>query len=120
MTIKSYKDLDVWQKSMDMAREIYTLVRLLPSEELYGLSNQMRRAAVSVPSNIAEGNARNSTKEYSYFLSVARGSVAELETQLQLCSMLGYILDEKVKPCLDLLGEIGKMTTALTKALNMR
>jgi four helix bundle protein len=117
MTIKSYKDLTVWRKSMDLVREVYTLTRMLPSEEMHGLSGQMRRAAVSIPSNIAEGHARNSAKEYARFLSIARGSVAELETQLHLCPMLGYVRNEKIKPCIEMLDEIGRMTAAIVKSL---
>ena len=120
MVVQSYRELTVWQKSMDLAREIYALARKLPPEELYGLSSQMRRAAVSIPSNIAEGQARLSAKEFAHFLSIAHGSVAELETQLYLCPLLGFLQQEEIDPCLALLGEIGKMTAALKKAVDSR
>ena len=83
--MNGYKDLIVWQKSMDLVDEIYRLVKFLPKEETYALSDQMRRAAVSVPSNIAEGYERKSPKEFANFLSIARASRAELETQICIC-----------------------------------
>ena len=83
MPIRNYKDLIVWQKAMDLSVEIYRLVKKLPKEELYCLSDQMRRSAISIPSNIAEGKSRTSQKEFSYFLSIAQGSRSELETQIQ-------------------------------------
>ena len=86
--VKSYKDLIVWQKSMDLVIEIYKLVKKLPKEETYSLSDQMRRAVVSIPSNIAEGYTRKSTNEYLNFLSIANGSRTELETQLLICERI--------------------------------
>jgi four helix bundle protein len=88
MALQSYKDFTVWQKAMDLTVEIYKLVKLLPKEETYALSDQMRRAVVSIPSNIAEGQSRNSDKEFANFLGIARGSNSELETQLQICIRL--------------------------------
>ena len=79
--VQSFQDLIIWQKAMDLVIEVYNLVKELPKEEQYALSDQMRRAAVSIPSNIAEGQSRNSTKEFIQFLSVAKGSNAELQTQ---------------------------------------
>ena len=84
----SYKELFVWQKAMDLVAEIYRIVKLLPKEETYGLSDQMRRAAVSIPSNIAEGQARNTTREFINYLYTARGSNAELQTQCLICVKL--------------------------------
>ena len=89
MPIRNYKDLIVWQKAMDLSVEIYRLVKKLPKEELYCLSDQMRRSAISIPSNIAEGKSRTSQKEFSYFLSIAQGSRSELETQIQLGEKIG-------------------------------
>jgi len=83
--VMNYQDLIVWQKAMELAEIVYVLARKLPKEELFALSDQMRRAAISIPSNIAEGHARNSTKEFIQFLSIAKGSTAEIETQLLLC-----------------------------------
>ncbi len=88
--MKNHKDLDVWQLSMDLVTDIYKLTYEFPKEELYGLSNQMRRAAVSIPSNIAEGAARNSKKEFIQFLHISLGSLAEVETQLIISNNLGF------------------------------
>jgi len=89
--IKDFKDLIVWQKAMDLVVEVYNLVKKLPKEEQFALSDQMRRAVISIPSNIAEGRGRYSIKEYTHFLSVAKGSNAELETQLLLCVKINYL-----------------------------
>ena len=119
MDTKSYRDLLVWQKAMLAAKMVYLLVKQLPQEELFALSNQMRRAAISIPSNIAEGQARNSTKEFLQFLSIAKGSKAELETQLILCVEINYLSYNDVYPILALLEEIGKMLNALIKKLSI-
>ena len=98
--IKTHKDLDVWKEAMKLAKEVYTLTARFPKEEMYGLSSQIRRASVSIPSNIAEGAARGSSKDFSRFLYISLGSLAELETQLLLAVDLGFIdnndLDESV------------------------
>lgn len=117
MQVKSYKDLIVWQKAMDLVEVVYQVTKLFPKEELYGLTNQLRRAAVSVPSNIAEGHARNSTAEYRNFLSMARGSLAEVETQLLIAKRLKYINSEKLTESLSLQMEINKMTNSLINKL---
>ena len=111
--MKNYKELVVWQKAMLVTEEAYRLVKHLPKEELYALSDQMRRAAVSIPSNIAEGQARNSTKEFVNFLSIARGSTAELETQVMLCVRLNYLQQAQVEQILSLCDEMGRMLTAM-------
>lgn len=116
--MKDHKDLIVWQKSMLLVIEIYKLVRFLPKEETYGLSDQMRRAAVSIPSNISEGNSRESQKEFLHFLSIAQGSNAELETQLLICQQLGLIQSEKLKTAFSLNEEISKMLRSLISAIN--
>ncbi len=90
-TIKTHKDLDVWNKAMELAEKIYLLTKELPKEEQFGLTSQIRRAAISVPSNIAEGAARNSDKEFLQFLYVALGSLSEIETQLLLAARLKLI-----------------------------
>ena len=87
-SIMHYKELMAWQKSMELVKEVYYLVKKLPKEETYSLSDQMRRAAVSIPSNIAEGFERNTTKDYIKFLSIAKASRAEVETQLYICKRL--------------------------------
>ena len=115
--IKNYRDLVVWQKAMDLTTMLYQIVRKLPKEETYALSDQMRRAAISIPSNIAEGFGRNSTKEYTHFLYITKGSVCELETQLMLCVRIEYLTEIEIQPIMILLEEIGKMITTITKNL---
>ena len=112
-----HTDLVVWQKAMQLVKLIYQLVKKLPKEELFALSDQMRRAAVSIPSNIAEGHDRNSTKEYVHYLSIAKGSNSELNTQLLISIDIGYLSEEDVKEALQISGEIGKMLSVLIKKL---
>ena len=118
--MKNYKELIFWQKSMELAVEIYKLVKFLPKEETYALSDQMRRAVVSIPSNIAEGQGRDSTREYIYFLNIARGSCFELETQLRICMNIGYLTEEKVIKSFNLIDEVGKMLTAIINKLKLK
>ena len=110
-----YKDLIVWQKAMDLTDEIYRLVRGLPKEELFSLSDQLRRAAVSIPSNIAEGYGRQTDKEFKQFLSIARGSAFEVETQLSICIRQGFLSDAQARTALVLCDEIGRMLTTLSR-----
>ena len=105
----NYKNLVVWQKSMVMTLNIYKIVKKLPKEEMFALSDQMRRAAVSIPSNIAEGCGRRLQGELKYFLRIASGSAAELETQMQICLNLGYLQSEDIEESLSLLHEVEKM-----------
>ena len=118
--IKDFKDLIVWQKSMELASVVYLLVKKLPKEELFALSNQIRRAVVSIPSNIAEGQGRNSTKEFIHFLAIAKGSKAELETQLLLCAQINYLNNSDIETAINLIHEIGKMINALQKSLTTK
>ena len=118
--MQSYKDFIVWQKAMDLTVEVYRLVKLLPREETYALSDQMRRAVVSIPSNIAEGQGRNSTREFINFLAVARGSQTELETQLQICLRLNYLTETQLEVASGLCEEIGKMLNSLILKLKSR
>ena len=113
---KNHKELLVWQKAMQLVVDVYNLIRLLPKEETYGLSDQMRRAAISIPSNIAEGNARSSQKDMVHFLYIAQGSRAELETQLELCELIGYISKVRLEPVLMQTQEIGRMLSGLIKS----
>jgi len=113
--INDYKDLVVWQKAMKLVEEIYRLASFLPKEETYGLSDLMRRAVVSIPSNIAEGYDRNSDKELVNFLCIARGSCAELETQILICTRLGYWQEKQTEPAFSLLLEVRKMLNAFIK-----
>ncbi|MBQ7218027.1 MAG: four helix bundle protein [Ruminococcus sp.] len=117
MSAKSFRDLIVWQKSIDLVVEVYQLIKRLPKEEIYSLSNQMRRSSVSIPSNIAEGQQRKTTKEFVNFLSIAKGSNAELQTQLIICVRLGYLTDEQIKPTMTLSEEISKMLTKICETL---
>ncbi len=116
-SFKSYRDLEVWKKAMSVAKEIYKATSEFPAEERFGLVNQLRRAAVSVPSNLAEGHARATAADFSRFISISMGSVAEVETQILLSAELGY-LDHKNKDLLlSELDLVGKMLRGLSKAI---
>ncbi|HAG10052.1 MAG TPA: four helix bundle protein [Desulfotomaculum sp.] len=117
MGASSYRDLIVWQKAMELTVMIYSLVKKLPKEEIYALSDQMRRAAVSIPSNIAEGQERNTNREFIQFLAIAQGSKAELETQLLICVKVGYLADSDISEAKELIREIGKMLSVLITKL---
>lgn len=112
--VKTHKDLDVWRESMTLAKEVYKLTENFPKEEMFGLTSQMRRAAVSIPSNIAEGAARNSNKEFIQFLYVSLGSLAELEAQLLLSGELGFPKNEQLDGKVE---QIRKMLLGLIKYL---
>ncbi|MDR0858071.1 MAG: four helix bundle protein [Oscillospiraceae bacterium] len=118
MVVNHYRDLIVWQKAMKLVKEVYLLVKKLPKEELFSLSDQMRRAVVSIPSNIAEGQARESTKEFIHFLAIARGSKAEIQTQLLICIEIGYLSATDITEAMSLSEEVGKMLTALIRRLS--
>jgi four helix bundle protein len=115
---KHYKDLLVWQKGMALAKMIYKLTQKFPAEEKYGLTSQLRRAAVSVPSNIAEGQARRGTNEFLQFLSIAEGSLAELETQLLLSVELSFAQQTDIDSPLQEIDELQKMIVALKRKLS--
>jgi four helix bundle protein len=119
MSIKpqSYRDLIVWQKSIELAKQLYRLTAKFPNEEKFGLISQIRRAAVSVPSNIAEGQARNTTGEFILFISHAEGSVAELDTQILLSVELGFLQPAEAATAVALIGEIRNMLNALRRRL---
>ena len=117
MAINYYTDLNVWQKSMDLVVLVYQSMKFLPKEEMYALSSQIRRSVVSIPSNIAEGQQRNSLKEYIHFLYVAKGSLGELETQIIICERLGYLTSNQTEPIKALSSETGRMLNGLIKNL---
>ncbi|MBQ9465831.1 MAG: four helix bundle protein [Muribaculaceae bacterium] len=117
MKSNDFRQLLVWQKSMDLTVEIYRLTKLLPREEMFSLSNQMRRAVVSIPSNLAEGQGRNSKKDCVNFNSIARGSLWELSTQLEICERLNYLSEAQTAEANQLITEISKMITALSNSL---
>ena len=115
--LQSYRELIVWQKAMDLTEEVYCLVKRLPISEQYALSDQLRRAVVSIPSNIAEGYGRNAGKEYVRFLNIARGSNNEVETQLLICVRLKYLQEKDIGLALGYCDEISKMLNTLIKNL---
>jgi four helix bundle protein len=118
--LKHYKELQVWQKSYQSCLEIYKATREFPGEEKYGLTSQMRRSAVSVPSNIAEGYGRKTTLDYLRSLYIAYGSNCELETQLLLSGDLGYIEDERLGGLKSDISEVERMLKALIKSLEKK
>lgn len=120
MKITNYRDLVVWQKAMDLTIGIYVASGSFPRSEVYGLSSQMRRAAVSTASNLAEGHTRRSTSEYQRFLSIAQGSLSEVETQMLIARRLSYLEEPAGEHLLKLSDEIGRMITGLRKALENR
>jgi four helix bundle protein len=118
--IRSYRDLLIWQKGMALAKQIYAMTRAFPADERFGLTAQMRRAVVSVPSNIAEGQARHGRREFVQFLSHAEGSLAELDTQLTLAVELGYCHPSDADGSVATVTELQKMMTSLRGKLTAR
>lgn len=116
----SYRDLIVWQKSMELVVEIYSLTKQFPPSELFGLVSQMRRCAVSIPSNIAEGRMRSSRKDYRNFLIIARSSGAELETQLEIVKRIAFEKKIDLKRAGELLSEVMKMLSAMIQTLEQK
>jgi len=108
---KGHEKLEVWKSSMSLVKAIYDITARFPVEERYGLSQQMRRAAVSIPSNIAEGAARYGSKEYAHFISIARGSLAELDTQVKIAIMLGFLPSDNSLS--ELSDKVGRLLTGL-------
>jgi len=117
--IRGFRDLEVWQKAMDLVVEIYRLTRSFPSDERYGLTSQLRRAAVSVPSNIAEGRGRFGLGGFLYHLSVSNGSLGELETQLLISARLGY-LDQENRAVFDRTAEVHRLLAGMVRALRTK
>lgn len=115
--IKSYRDLIAWQKAIVMVQDIYKILETFPSEEKYGLCSQIKRSAVSVPSNIAEGWGRNSSGTYTHFLKIATGSLCELETQLIIAVELNFTSNEKIESSIGLIEEISKMLKSLINTI---
>jgi four helix bundle protein len=118
--VSSYRDLLAWQKAMELITEIYRVSQKFPSEELYGLISQMRRAAVSIPTNIAEGQGRLTKGEFSQFLGNARGSLLELETQLLVARNLDYLDEPTLKKLFELTSEVGHLVNGLLSAIKKR
>jgi four helix bundle protein len=115
MSINSHKDLIVWQKSIKLCKTIYEITKSFPKEEVYGLTSQMRRSAVSIPSNIAEGRSRGTRKDFAQFLRIALGSASELETQIEIARELSYLNEQNVREINSLLDEVSKMIMGLLK-----
>ena len=119
-TIRSYRDLVVWQRALELVEVSYRLSRNFPSAERFGLTSQLRRAVVSIPSNIAEGHGREHLGDYLHHLSMANGSLMEFETQLLIAGRMGYVTLETQQRTLDLSGDIGRMLAGLIRALKAR
>ena len=120
MDFRDYRDLKVWQESLDLVVAVYATANVFPKSEAFGLVSQLQRAAVSIPSNIAEGHARDSTKDFLRFISIAMGSLAELETQLILSVRLNYLEQEKLADLMARTNEIGRMLRGLQASLRTR
>ena len=120
MQIESYQDLIVWQKAMDLAAECYRLTKAFPKDELFGMTSQIRRAAASIPANIAEGWGRGTTKEYIQFLRIAQGSTKELETHLLLSQRVNLMSVDQARPTMQLVAEVSRMTISLIGSLKRK
>jgi four helix bundle protein len=118
MAVKRYDELIAWQKAMNLVEEIYNSTSHFPKGELYGLTQQMRRAAVSIPSNIAEGQGRRSTAEFLHHLSIAHGSLRELETQIVIAGRLKLLNDTRVDELMKMCAEVGRLTNGLYNSLS--
>ena len=116
--IRGFKDLEVWQVAMRLVRECYVLTRAFPDTERFGLTNQLRRAAVSVPSNIAEGHGRGSPKSFLQYLWIANGSLAEVETQVLLSIDLEFVSQDEASSVVDLIQQVGRMLTGLRRSID--
>jgi len=117
MGIETYRDLDIWKKGIEVVKDIYELTEKFPKQETYGLVSQMRRSAISIPSNVAEGFKRYHNKEYKHFLHMSLGSCAELETQITIAKELKYIQENEEAILLEKLDHIGRMISNLLKKL---
>ncbi len=115
--MRKFKDLDIWTLGKDLAVDVYKLTQDMPKEEIYGLTSQMRRATISIPSNIAEGCSRNSNKEFSRFLEISMGSAFELETQLIISQELRFLDIDKVAPIIDQLNKVQAKTNSFIKSV---
>ena len=115
--VKSFHDLVAWQKAMELVTEIYQVSQKFPKEEIFGLTSQIRRAAVSIPSNIAEGGGKSSTGEFQQFLYHARGSLAEVETQLIIATNLDYLEKQEISHIMELIGRVGRLLHGLLSAI---
>ena len=120
VALRHYRELLVWQKSMDFAEAVYVLTRKFPREELFGLTSQLRRAVISIPSNIAEGQGRGGSKEFIQFLNISNGSLQEAETQLLLSERFRYVTTDEVDRVMEASAEIGRLNYGLIRSLRGR
>lgn len=120
MSVQNYRQLIVWQKAMELVKEVYNLTKSFPKEEVYGLTSQIRRAAVSIPSNIAEGQGRDSRKEFLHHISIAYGSLMEVETQILIAKSLNYLKTEETKSVLEQTAETGRLINGLSRSLKSK
>jgi four helix bundle protein len=118
--IQSFRDLVVWQKGVDLVTEIYRLTQKFPKDELFGLTSQIRRAAVSIPSNVAEGRGKSSKGEFQQFLHHSMGSLAEVETQIIIAQNLGYLTAAEIEPVMEIIAEVGRLLNGLLTSLKKR
>ena len=118
--IRNYRDLFVWARSMDLVEACYKISRQFPQSEIYGLTSQIRRAAVSIPANIAEGHGRRNLGDYVHHLSIANGSLKELETHLIIATRLKYIADNQIIPTMEACAEVGRMLSVLIQKLQQK
>ena len=120
MALQTFRDLEVWKVAMDLAEECYKATKRFPKEEMFGMTSQIRRAAASIPANIAEGQGRQSTKEFLNFLSIARGSLMEVQTHLLLAQRVGLLSAADLDPLLSLCERISQMISRLRQALEKK
>ncbi len=118
--ITSFRDLEVWQRAMDLSVEVYELTRDFPREEVFGMASQLRRAAVSIPSNIAEGQGRSGSLEFQQFLGIARGSLCELQTQLEIAQRTGLGNPDRIVQAIKLSHEVGRLLYGLLRSLKAK
>jgi four helix bundle protein len=120
MSVQSYRDLIAWQKAIDFAEAVHRATRAFPREEMFGLTSQLRRATVSIASNIAEGQGRGTTRDFVHFLRTSHGSMQEAETQIILAERFGYITSETARHLLNQSAELGRLNYGLIRSLNRR
>jgi four helix bundle protein len=118
MAVKNYSELLAWQRAMDLVESVYKVTQTFPREELYGLTSQIRRAVVSIPSNIAEGQGRGPTKEFTHHLAIAYGSLCEVQTQLLIAKRLGLINEQSFQALFELSQEVARLTNGLINSLS--
>jgi four helix bundle protein len=117
LALRQYQELIAWQKAMDLVVRVYEVTEAFPPKELFALTNQLRRAAVSIPSNIAEGQGRQTTRDFLRYLSIARGSLQEVETQILIAFRLGYVKEPSQAQLIERISEVGRLVSGLYRSL---